>query len=252
MLVIRKEQVEAFKSASDADFERRLLLRLSEPFPRCKEIHGEAALTAMVRLGLERAHKLGLEREDDILRYLWTMLLLGSEFGTDPQLSWATAALTTPESLPPAQRVAVLWEQAQAYRRRVMGPDDGLYVAALRSIEGKTVEDLTKLASRSQRDLLMQLVTLFPQKFKEVGEQAFSDLTRLAIEACRPYEMLDRWAVVLMVELMFLFGAGIMSDPLTAWAREALKKESSAEIDRKLGALLKAAHGCIEKLVAAH
>jgi hypothetical protein len=43
-----------------------------------------------------------------------------------------------------------------------------------------------------------------------------------------------------------------MSDPLTAWAREALKKESSAEIDRKLGALLKAAHGCIEKLVAAH
>ena len=100
------------------------------------------------------------------------------------------------------------------------------------------MEDLCKSSSRSQRDLLIQLAAVFPRKFAEVGEQSLYDLTRLAVEACKRFDLADRWAVVLMAQFMFLFGAGLLADPLYAWAQQALQDAAGANVDDKLDRLL--------------
>jgi len=241
MIVIRQEQVDAFKSASQATFERKLLRGLPEHFPKCEEMYSEDARMAMVRLGVERAKTHGLEAEPDIQRYLWLMLLFGSHWERDPQIPWAAAALAPADGVTPSERIARLWTQAQAWRQRVMGPNDSLHASALGSLEGKTVEDLCKNSSRSQRDLLIQLAAVYPRKFTEVGEQPLYELTRLAVEACKPFGLMDRWAVVLMAQLMLLFGAGLVADPLHPWAAEALRSAGAASVDQRLSMLLAAA-----------
>ncbi|MCC6535891.1 MAG: hypothetical protein IT531_25350 [Burkholderiales bacterium] len=241
MITIRKEQVAAFKQAAEAQFERGLLAGLAVQFPRLRELHCDGALDETVRLGIERARQHDLQASADVQRYLWLMLLFGSHWERDPQVGWAAAALAAEDPPRASERIGRVWEQAETWRSRVMGPNDSLYVAALHSLDGRSVEDLCKNPSRSQRDLLIQLAAMFPRKVAELGDDALYDLTRLAVEACKPFELIDRWAVVLMTELMFLFGAGFLVDPLHPWAREALQASAGRGIDQRLEALLSAA-----------
>jgi len=239
MIVITKEQIEAFRNGSYTAFEQRLLEKLAERYPERIKACGEAPALGMVRLGVERAKSRGLAAEEDLLRYLSMMLLFGSEWEQDPQLPWATNALAENDTPAPA-RMARLWERALAAQARVMGADDGLYRAALRSLAGKSVEDVAKLASRSQRDLADQLAAMWPARFGDTGESVYRELTRRAVDACRPFDLVDRWSVVLMVELMLLFGTGFLSDPLHEWAHAALK-DPQAGVDQKLARLLEGA-----------
>ena len=235
---IRQEQIDAFATATQADFELNLRRGLSQQFPRCEEDHSSEALIAFVRLGIERAAVHALEAEADVQRYLWLMVLFGSHWERDPQVQWTAAVLAPAEGTTPSERIGKLWEQAQAWRHRVRGPNDTQYQAALRSIEGKSLDDLCKNPSRSQRDLLIQLASMWPSKVAEVGDQSLYDLTRLAVDACKPFELMDRWAVVLFAELMFLFGVGFVLDPLYPWAAEALAARPGDSVDQKLERLL--------------
>lgn len=242
-------QIAAFGIVSGAGLERKLATAVCARFPRALAWYGDDALMSIVRAGIERARACGIEAEDGITDYLSLMLLFGSGFESDPQTQWVADLLAGPEETAPPQRVAGAWKEAQGWRQKVFGADDGLYREALGSIRGRSVEELTKYASRSQRDLLLQLAAMHPAKFSAVGQQPLFDLTRVAVEACRPFELLDRWAVVLVAELMFLFGAGFMSDPRYAWAPRALEG-AKGSVDEKLDALLTAAQGAAEAMLA--
>ena len=237
---IRRDQIAAFQSAAQADFERGLRRGLAQQFPRCEAEYAADALNALVRFGIERAALYDLQAEADVQQYLWLMVLFGSHWERDPQVQWAAPALDAKEGTTPSQRIARLWEQGRAWRERVRGPGESMYQAALRSIQGKSLDDLCKNPSRSQRDLLIQLASMWPAKVTEVGDQPLYDLTRLAVEACRPFELMDRWAVVLFAEFMFLFGAGFVTDPLHPWAQEALQPAAAQTVDEKLARLLAA------------
>ncbi|MGH8666365.1 MAG: hypothetical protein ACREUX_19050 [Burkholderiales bacterium] len=250
MLVIRESQLAAFADASQAGFERRLRAGLAEPFPQCAARSNETALAALVRLGIEKAAAHGLEAEAEVQSYLHLMLLLGSHWEQDPQSAWAAAMLADAAHGTAAQRVGALWERAQAWRQRVMGEGDGQHLAAVRYVLGRSVEELCKNPSRSQRDLLIQFAAVHSRKFAEVGEQGLYDLTRLAVEACKRFDLADRWAVVLMAQFMFLFGAGFLGDPLYAWAHEALTEAAGAGVDEKLERLLRAARAHMSAQVA--
>jgi hypothetical protein len=238
---ITTEQIAAFGSASGLDFERRLLVAVCRRFPRAKVWYGEAPLAAMVSAGLARSRELGVETEESIVDYLSAVLLLGHGFEKDPQTRWAAEALVPSDETSPVGRMAELWVRVQAYRATVYGPKDALYRDAVAFLADKSVEELAKHASRSQRDLLVQFSAMFPTKFTALGQEPCYELTRLAVEACRPFELLDRWAVVLVAEFMFLFGAGCMTDPLYAWAPRALQGVQGRAVDEKLELLLQAA-----------
>lgn len=241
MLVIRTSQLAAFADASQAGLERQLRAGLAEAFPQCSIQFGEPALAAVVSLGIEKARAHGLEAAADVQRYLCLMLLFGSHWEHDPQSAWAAAVLATNDESTLSRRLNLLWERAQSWRQRVMGEGDSQHVAAVRYVLGRSVEELCKNSSRSQRDLLIQLAAVYPRKFAEVGEQTLYDLTRLAVEGCKRFDLADRWAVVLMTQFMFLFGAGVLADPLYAWAQQALQDAGGANVDEKLDRLLRAA-----------
>lgn len=238
---IRAEQIAVFERASQAERERRLLAGVLQEFPHLRLWHSAPALTALVRLALEKSARHGLDAAADVQRYLNLMALLGSHWELDPQAGWAAGAVAPHEDTSASQRIEQLWAQAQVWRERVHGPQDALYLEALRSFCGASVEALCMNPSRSQRDLLLQLAQLYPRKYSEVGEQALCELTRLAVEACKPYQLLDRWAVVLVAQLMFLLGAGFLGDPLHAWASEALNASAGESVDRRLALLFAAA-----------
>jgi len=242
-------QIAAFGIVSGAGLERKLATAVCARFPRALAWYGDDALMSVVRAGIGRARACGIEAEEGITDYLSLVLLLGSGFETDPQTKWAADLLVGPEETAPPKRVAAAWAEAQAWRGKVHGGDDALYREALGSLRGRSVEDLTKFASRSQRDLLLQFAAMHPAKFSAVGQQPLFDLTRLAVEACRPFELLDRWAVVLVAEFMFLFGAGFMSDPRYDWAPRALEG-AQGSVDEKLDRLLTAAQAAVARMLA--
>lgn len=250
MLVIRESQLAAFADASQAGLERRLRAGLAESFPQRVARASEPALTALVRLGIEKAAAHGLEAEADVQSYLRLMVLLGSHWEQDPQSAWAAAMLSDTGHGTAAERIGAIWERAQAWRQRVMGEGDSQHLAAVRYVLGRSVEALCKNPSRSQRDLLIQLAAVHSRKFSEVGEQSLYDLTRLAVEACKRFDLADRWAVVLIAQLMFLFGAGFLGDPLYAWAHEALTQAAGTGVDEKLERLLRAARAHMSAQVA--
>jgi hypothetical protein len=250
MLVIRESQLAAFADASRHGLERRLLAGIAREFPAAAARFGAPALQALVRLGIEKAGAHGLEAETDVQVYLWLMLLYGSHWEQDPQTAWAATALAAREGSP-SERLGALWSRAQAWRQRVMGEADAEQTAALGYVLSRSVEDLCKSSSRSQRDLLMQFAAVHPRKFAEVGEAGLYDLTRLAVEACKRFDVADRWGVVLVAQLMFLLGAGFLGDPLYPWAQQALREARGAGVDEKLERLLQAARAHMGARVAA-
>jgi len=206
MIFIRQEQIDAFQAAARSNLERKLLVGLRQNFTRCEEVFDESARIAFVRLGADRASRPGLSREEDIHCCLWLMMLFGSFWEKDPQFGWAAASISSADSTTVGARVARLWEHAQLWRARVMGPNDGHYLTALRGIESKSMQVLCDAPSRSQRDLMLQLASLFPQKYREVGEEPLQDLIRFAAKICDTLELLDRRAIAIVTQLMFLFG----------------------------------------------
>lgn len=79
------------------------------------------------------------------------------------------------------------------------------------------MQALCETPSRSQRDLLMQHASIYPQKYRKVGDGALQELMRFAADICKPLDLLDRRAVALITQLMFLFGAEGVNDPLHSW-----------------------------------
>ena len=248
---IRPDQIAAFERLSRTELERNLLAGLRQEFPRLRGAQLEGELIALVRLALEKCARHELTAAHDVQRYLCLMALLGAHWELDPQAAWAAAAFAPREGTSASQRLEALWTQALAWRERVHGPQDVLYLEALGRLTGASIEDLCKSASRSQHELLLQLAQLYPRKFAETGEQTLYEITRLAVEACKPHELLDRWAVVLVAQLMFLLGAGFLGDPLHAWAARALKAGAGQSVDRRLEMLRAAAAEALDAQRAA-
>lgn len=93
MFVIRKSQLDAFSKAATLEFEKRMVVHLQRLFPDATAELGKMGLRTVIRFGIQRAFRYGLEREYDVCLYLHVMLALGSRFDEDPALPWARAAL---------------------------------------------------------------------------------------------------------------------------------------------------------------
>jgi hypothetical protein len=105
MLVIRNEQMEAFRQASQAAFERRAV-------EHCVAAGMEAeSSVSFVREGVRSALSFGLTTEDSILRFLDLLPKLRNGSGSFHE--WA-AAILCDEEITPALRIALLEETVNA------------------------------------------------------------------------------------------------------------------------------------------
>lgn len=95
MLVIRTEQFTALGKARKEQFIRQLLEHLRNHFADKLLAPGVVpeGLEAMVRQGIAKAEKHGIENDTDLRAYLEFQAILGIDFEQGPGLSWAKAIL---------------------------------------------------------------------------------------------------------------------------------------------------------------
>jgi hypothetical protein len=96
MLKIRPEQMQAFQEAASHQFEEDIIGYLLEYWSRKCEQLGPVRLRESIRHGLRRAQAYGLTSQQDILRYINLMFLLGHDFDRDPRFFWAHSILNDP------------------------------------------------------------------------------------------------------------------------------------------------------------
>lgn len=93
MLILRAEQMVAFRKKALERFERQMVSHLNRYLPKKSTALGKEGLGRLVREGMERARTHGFTLEYDMSRYIALMLLLGRRFDTDPELPWAKKIL---------------------------------------------------------------------------------------------------------------------------------------------------------------
>lgn len=90
-MVIRHEQIEAFREPMARDLNRRMCARLRSRFRDPLARTNEEELAQMVNKGIDKSNEYGIKLESDIGRFLDFIVEYGSEFDAKP---WARPILT--------------------------------------------------------------------------------------------------------------------------------------------------------------
>ena len=111
MLIIRKEQMEAFARQAREQFIHDSIAHIRTVLPDEYAFLGDSRVRESVDLALQRADGYGITDTYDVLRYLNLMYSLGFDFDRDEQYDWA-AGILTDKSLSSRTRMDLLVERA--------------------------------------------------------------------------------------------------------------------------------------------
>jgi len=90
-LVIRENQMDAFRDSLHAEYVRRLMRRMRDRFASQFAAMPESALRQWVDLGLAKARRYGYDRENEVELFIDLCAECGLDFDRQP---WATAILS--------------------------------------------------------------------------------------------------------------------------------------------------------------
>ena len=110
MFKIRKEQVGAFREESIRDFEQQMLDHLQRCFPERWPALGEARARELIRAGIARAARHGIDSEGDVCKLVDLMLVFGADF--DERCAWAKDIWSAPELATPHAKLMALHRRA--------------------------------------------------------------------------------------------------------------------------------------------
>jgi hypothetical protein len=110
MLLIRNEQMQAFRKTLRQRFEDRLLHHLLRRHPEYCAAKGVEAVKASITQGIDSAFAYGLGSEENISDYVEIMIRIGDDF--DTRWPWASKVLSE-TALKPAVKMANLRSRAE-------------------------------------------------------------------------------------------------------------------------------------------
>jgi hypothetical protein len=112
MLIIRREQRQAFREEVRRRFVERVLRRLRQHFPEKFAAVGEDAAKSITREGIDCAKTHNITIERDVFRFIALMFLFGTDFyRTQP---WAKNTFDDLGIRRPSERMALLCIAAEA------------------------------------------------------------------------------------------------------------------------------------------
>lgn len=220
MLLIRREQMEAFQKAALTRFECQMVAHLQEFAPTHCEALTNSGVLEVVRLGINRASKYGLTHRGPVRLHIELMFLMGSYFDIDPQLQWVAAALNDPKTLNQDDRANCLYDAALEYSDRVSAIGHQYSIAALRRLRGATTNDF--LAEGGEWRTPAAVREIYPQKFDYLGSGGTKSLVRRSIDLANSLHVTHESGVALFSALMFFLGQGFINDPQYPWITTAL------------------------------
>lgn len=118
MLRIRKEQYDILVQQAIHNFENRMYAHATKVFPdECKAL-GEEGVRRLIKEGIERAARYGIEIEYDVARFVDLQYILAPDFDTNPEIPWAAAILKAPD-LDATKRLDRLYERTEAELKKL-------------------------------------------------------------------------------------------------------------------------------------
>jgi hypothetical protein len=237
VLTLRRDQSGAFAETMEAGFACQMLDHLEQFAPDHLRRVGAHVAKEVVRHGIINAKQYGLTLRGSVRLYLELMWMLGSQFDTDPQYSWA-AEILGDRSCEQMQRADRLHQRAAIYHHQVVGVDGEHEREAIRRLVKLNV--LAELPSNAPFEGLLETASVvYPRKADFVGAAALSEVvTRAAKIADERFEA-GSSCVSLFAVLMFAFGHGCLTDPQFAWIAHIVNGASEithAEVERQLRA----------------
>jgi len=230
MIVLRPEQIQAFKLAAQSRFENWMVRYIARRSPANISASGEEAVRRLIRLGIRRSQASGISKGAETCTYILIMLVLGSDFDTDPLYPWAAELLRGQPDSPAAERVALLRRRT----RRFLENADGPRAENLdRAIERVRCSSLTELLPDSDGKLeeyaAGRLRFLQPEKLDQVGTAVIPRLLRKGIETATAVGAPNIRAITMIAGLMFMLGHGFFRDPQYPWFCRAFDKAKESK-----------------------
>jgi len=226
MLVIRVEQMEAFKKAALLSFEDEMIGHLAKFSPPLYKTVGEEQMRKVIQLGMNQAGKYGFTYRGSVRLYLELMLLFGSYFDSDPQYPWASEILINRQSGSQMQRAERLYEKAMDYRQKVAGPEDAYTLEALKKIAIFAKQPFIIQSDNFIPAMRREIEYIYPQKAAYVGPACLEALITKGMGGARRQQFVTVRGMTLVVVLMLAFGHGCGADPLYPWIARTLQNEA--------------------------
>lgn len=227
MLTIRPDQIALFEQASAPHFNDHLAARLRAAYPGRLASADPATLSAALGQSIAQATRHGLTEQEPVRLFIELMVLLGSGFADDPQLSWAQHALAAGDGAQ-LDRARRLHSAALAYLDQVFGPDNAQLVIALQQLLAEPPKLATGSRAQFRSTALIRLEQLWPEKFAYLGETTVQQLIHDGIAAAVPYGIKNETGMFVYLSLMFVLGSQFDRDPLLPWISTVLADSGSA------------------------
>lgn len=222
MIHIRSSQMETFDAYSLNKYKVELCKHLTRYDSLLCEAAGSQALKEAVTLGLQRAHECGFTLNEPIRTYLEIMLALGSDFDRDPQYFWLIPWLRPQERYPEMDRARYLQFHVVRYLDDVQGSDGVNAIQALSRAQGITHQQLIEISRNYPVEAMSWLESMHPLKCRFIGKDALQSLIKSARKEAAQAELRSPESLPLVLGLMFIFGSGILRDPMYPWVARTL------------------------------
>ncbi len=223
MLILRTEQMTAFREAALTSFETEMVAHSQDFSPELSKVIGEQQLRLAVRGAMTRADGYGFTNRGSIRLFIEMMFLFGSAFDTDPQYTWAASILR--DSSDQMQRADRLYEKILDYQDKVSGLDGVNTHESLKNFSFLVNQPLTFTANDFVPSMLREMAHIFPEKAAYLGEEALQALIQESYAVAQRARFPTSRGYALIVMLMYGFGHGCADDPLYPWIANTLSDE---------------------------
>ena len=215
VLIIRKEQMEAFQKVAGGNFEDQLVVHFQNIAGERTAELGEKGLRRVIRYGMQRADNYDFTLRGPSRFYVETMFILGSDFDTDPQYPWAFDILSDPGKGDEVERADALHGKLMEFLSTTASPEirkRSMLVAQ------KLLEDAPSEWGDDVDSAMMELArTIHLEKFEYVGEDRIRLLFEDSENAADFFGIGNSGGVSLLFGLSFSLGYCCAFDPLFPW-----------------------------------
>jgi hypothetical protein len=224
MLTIRPEQMDSLQLAASQEFVDFMVGHLREHFPMHAELWGPEPMRQVIGGGLAAGCKHKFQTGRDLCLYIDFCVMLGIGFDTDVQLPWAGKVLRDPQIASPTERIDRLYQAVRQYLEQVVGKDQAFPVKPMEGVLQYPVDQLrARLAGGVAPGMLREFREIWPQKYRQVGEDLLARLIQQGIQDAARHGFTENRSIGVYLILMYLLGHRFDVDPQYPWLAAALK-----------------------------
>lgn len=245
MLIINDNQINEFKAAALKNFEEVMVGHVKAFFPNHFKSMKEENIRNTIRYGYSRAKSHGFTTERNVCLYLNNMLVLGSNFDTDPLYPWTYKILHENNIQDSKSRIDHLSDTMEKIFGRIRGARYADINKALLYVHQNADSLYRRVMESDLDDALSIFNDIYPKKFEVVGAPDLKRLTRLGETKAAEYGITVEWCVLAYVIFMFMIGSGFDKDPQFPWAAESLNNPSITRQEDKINKMYRK---CLEDL----